>query len=194
MLPTPNQRHVRIVRGWLKLAAIVAAVIVCLNWPAMSLYLWPVGFFIPGCYACDCNTPDPTCGSCTSGTLTNDLEVELSGVAAGCAECTNFNSLTLTFERSSGCTYVLGTDQNLGGFGGGICASSWANSSFQWVSNANTLDMRHGLGCIDGVFSESATSPRNCGSTVTPPALGSSGCGLGPACDFTAASATVNPV
>jgi hypothetical protein len=191
-MPTPNPRHVRIARNWFKLVAIVAAVIVCMNWPAMTMYLWPVGFFIPGCFCCSGGT-DPDCGVCNSGTLSNDVEVELSGVAAGCAECTNFNGLTLNFSRSiNGCIFGMDS-QNLGGFGGGICSSSWTNSTFQWVSNANSLSMRHGLGCIDGVFSESATSPRNCGSTVTPPYV-SQTCGFGPNCNFAAATATVNPV
>lgn len=98
MLPTPNPRHVRIVRNWLKVAAIAVCVLVCLKWPMLAAYFWPVAFFVPGCFCC--SGASCLCPGSSPHTIT------ISGATGSCglgANCASLNAAWVMIG-SGGCT------------------------------------------------------------------------------------------
>lgn len=70
-------RRVAILRSWVVFAS-CCALIVCR--PDLAVCLWPVAFFIPGCFCCGCTD----CSFCT-GDCPTRYQIVITGLSGGCS-------------------------------------------------------------------------------------------------------------
>jgi len=163
-------------------------------WPELAMAVLPMFW----CEMCGSEAGDSCC--CDTGTLSSEVELEFSGVAAGgfCPSCTDFNSQVFTLA-SPGITGCAGGEEacafDLGPTTDHPCSGGSLSFTFifRWVcaSGASASDSYVLIGCPSAVsFGAQADNPQDCSAPFAMPNVSDTDS----YCDWSGATATVTPI